>query len=237
MKRVFLIGASSVIANSIVKKLIEDGRTKEVIKISRNPKYENDKNYIYIKNYSFLGEVFSTFHSTNDDLIILAFGYLGITGFRENFPSSLEENNQKKVFDINFTQMRLALNYSTEFLKNKGGRILYLSSAAAYPVRPSNMPYGLSKKYIDSFINLQREYLREFKISILSVRIGFVDTPINKNRKKTPFSSTPDKVAKSITTALNKNKEIIYIPKILYFLTKFLIIFPKISNYFDKKFS
>ena len=90
--------------------------------------------------------------------------------------------------------MSAALNSSINYLKKSGGKIIYLSSAAAYPVRSSNIPYGLSKKYIDNLISKQRKYINKFNINVLSVRIGFVDTPLNQGRNKTLFPQLPNKL-------------------------------------------
>ena len=237
MKKIFLVGASSVIGNSITKMLLNNDKATKVINISRNPEFREYSNFDYIENYYNLDSLFNLYQPDENDIIILAFAYLGKTGFQNNFPVSLESNNQKKVFDVNFSQMSSALNFSINYLKKSGGKIIYLSSAAAYPVRSSNIPYGLSKKYIDNLISEQRKYINKFNIDVLSVRIGFVDTPINKGRSKTPFSSTPEQVALAVKSALKKNKKIIYVPKVLFLITKLLMMFPKLTNYLDQKYN
>lgn len=237
MKKIYLVGASSIIGNSIINNFQEKKIPTEVIYVTRNPDHANDSNYTYIDSYNNLGTILKRNKPQKDDTIILAFAYLGKTGFDNSFPASLESINQEKVFDINFVQMRNALEASINYLKKSGGTIIYLSSAAAYPVRDSNIPYGLSKKYIDNLISLHRKYLSQFNVKILSVRIGFVDTPINNGRRKTPFSSTPEKVASNIFASLKKDRNIVYVPKSLFLVTKLLIIFPKITNFIDKKYS
>lgn len=237
MKKVFSVGASSVIANSIINNLQENDNEVKIINLTRNPELKDNSNYIYVDDYNNLESYFKLYEPDRDDIIILAFAYLGKTGFENNFPASLEEHNQKNVFDINFSKMRAALNVSINYLKNSGGKIIYLSSAAAYPVRTSNIPYGLSKKYIDELISKQRKYLKKFDINVISVRIGFVDTPLNQGRKKTPFSSTPQQVAKAVINASHKNKSIVYVPKTLYLITKLLTMFPKFTYYLDQKYN
>ena len=57
----------------------------------------------------------------------MAFAYLGKIGFDDNTPQSLDIENQNKVFDINFMQMKEALNTSINFLKKKVARLyIYL---------------------------------------------------------------------------------------------------------------
>jgi short-subunit dehydrogenase len=223
MKKIFLVGASSVIGNSIINNLQKEDKEVKIINISRNSEFKNNSNFVYVENYNNLGSKFNTYEPDKDDIIILAFAYLGKTGFDNNFPVSIEEQNQKKVFEINFSQMSAALNVAVNYLKKNGGKIIYLSSAAAYPVRSSN-----TKK---------REYTNKFNIDILSVRIGFVDTPLNQGRKKTPFSSTPEQVAKAVIDGLGKNKTTVYVPKALFLVTKLLTMFPKFTNYLDQKYN
>lgn len=234
MDKIFLIGASSVIANTFVNDFIKTNESFKLVKITRNPKFKNDNNFHFVNNYEQINEVFSLYTPSKNDLIILAFAYLGKTGYDENLPISLEIENQNKVFEVNLKQMKTALNFSTNFLKNLGGTVIYFSSAAAYPVRNSNIPYGLSKRFIDEFIKKQRPYFKKTNIKVLSVRTGFVDTPLNKGRDKTPFSSTPEKVSKAIMAALRKNKKIVYVPGILSVITKIMTMLPRISNYLDK---
>jgi short-subunit dehydrogenase len=236
-RKIFLIGGTSVIGNALLNEFKINDNSYQLIKITRNPEYSNNKDYIYIENYTLIDKVFKNYKSSGEDIIVLAFAYLGKTGYEENISSSLDEKNQQKVFDINLFNMYSALNSSIRFLRDLGGSIIYLSSAAAYPVRKSNIPYGLSKKFIDELLYESRSSFEKFKIKTLSVRIGFVDTPLNKGRNKTPFSSTPLKVSKSIYKSFKKGNKILYHPKSIYFVGKALNFFPRLSTYLDRKFS
>lgn len=236
-KKIFLIGGTSVIGNALLNEFKNKDNSYQIIKITRNSKYINNKNYIYIENYTLIDKVFKNYKSSGEDIIILAFAYLGKTGYKENMSISLDENNQKMVFNINLFSMISALNSSIKFLSHLGGNIIYLSSAAAYPIRKSNIPYSLSKKFIDELLYQSSSSFEKFKIKTLSVRIGFVDTPLNKGRSKTPFSSTPLKVSRSIYKSFNKGNKVLYHPKSIYFVGKALSFFPKLNEYLDKKFS
>jgi hypothetical protein len=94
MKKVFLVGASSVIANSIINNLKDDDKATKIINISRNPELRNNSNYEYVENYNNLGSQFNIYEPDKDDIIILAFAYLGKIGFENNFPVSLDIQNQ-----------------------------------------------------------------------------------------------------------------------------------------------
>ena len=73
---------------------------------------------------------------------------------------------------------------------------------------------------------------KKFEINTLSVKIGFVDTPLNHGKTKTPFSTTPNRVADKVLISLEKKKDS-FCSGVLYIITRFLITFPKISNFLD----
>ena len=110
-----MIGASSVIANTLVDDFLKRNESFKLVKITRNPKFKNDINFHFVNNYEQINEVFSLYTPSKNDLIILAFAYLGKTGYEENLPISLDIDNQNKVFTINLKQMKTALNISTNF--------------------------------------------------------------------------------------------------------------------------
>ena len=122
-------------------------------------------------------------------------------------------------------------------MAKKGGTIIYLSSAAAYPPRASNLPYALSKKFIDEILKAQKNYFQLKNVNTLSVKIGFVDTPLNKGKKPTPFSSTPEEVAKLVLKAFDSKKSSAYIPKGIFLVTVILRILKPITKYLDRKYS
>ena len=235
--RLFLIGGSSILGNSIANSFLKQNLVTKVIKITRNEKLEKNNEFLYIDDYEKLDNILKEFEPTEGDIFLLAFAYLGSTGFSKNEYLSLEQSNQDKVFQINLFKMIKALNHSVEFLSKKGGTIIYLSSAAAYPPRGSNLPYALSKKFIDEILKAQKNYFQLKNVNTLSVKIGFVDTPLNKGKKPTPFSSTPEKVAKLVLKAFDSKKSSAYIPKGIFLVTVILRILKPITKYLDRKYS
>jgi len=235
--RLFLVGGSSILGNSIANNFLEENLISEVIKITRNEKLITNNEFLYVDDYIKIEDFLEEIEPNEGDIFLLAFAYLGNTGFSKREYLSLEQNNQKKVFHINLFKMIHVLNYSVKFLSKKGGSIIYLSSAAAYPPRSSNLPYSLSKKFIDEILKVQKEYFKLKNVTTMSVKIGFVDTPLNKGKKPTPFSSTPEQVSKLVVKAYVSNKSSVYIPKSIFIITVILRAFKPITKYLDKKYS
>lgn len=237
LSKFIFVGSSSEIGSEIVKKFFNEYTNYELIKVTRNDSFKDSKDFIYIKDYSYIDSVFSNINSTKNDIILLAFAYLGNTGYDNEIPKSLTLDNQKKVFKINLFDMITSFIYSINYLENKGGTLVFMSSAAAYPVRFSNFPYGFSKLVMDLLIKLLRPYLKSKKTNIVSVKIGFVPTPLNKGRKKTPFSTSKEVVSKAVIYGIKKNKKNVYVPRSIFFVSFVLKKSKRLSSFLDKKFN
>ena len=72
-----------------------------------------------------------------------------------------------------------------------------------------------------------RVELSSYNIKILTVRPGFVKTPMTDvNEFKMPFMISPEKAAKKIIEGIKKEKNIIEFPWPLVFLTKLIELPP-----------
>ena len=74
-------------------------------------------------------------------------------------------------------------------------------------------------------------------INFLSVKIGYVDTPLNHGRPKTPFSTTKEEVARKIFIAYEEEISSIFVPKSLSLVTKILEVLKPLTHYLDKKYT
>ncbi|HVO33307.1 MAG TPA: SDR family NAD(P)-dependent oxidoreductase, partial [Elusimicrobiota bacterium] len=75
-----------------------------------------------------------------------------------------------------------------------------------------NYVYGASKAGLDAFLSGLRARLAASRVQVLTVKPGFVDTPMTHNIKKNMLFSSPDTVARSIVRAIEKRKSIVYVP-------------------------
>jgi short-subunit dehydrogenase len=105
---------------------------------------------------------------------------------------------------------------------NNGGKIIVLSSTAAFPVLKSNFLYGLAKLGLDMYSRYLQSSFVQSQVDITIVRSGFVATKLNQGRRPTPFSRSSAEVAELIVK--NLDKSIIWTPPIFrtisYLLTK-----------------
>jgi short-subunit dehydrogenase len=143
------------------------------------------------------------------ELGVLVFGYLGDQRRAQEDRAELE-----RILHINFTQAALALSYLANYLVKRGepGGLIALSSVAGDRGRQSNYCYGAAKGGLSLFLQGLRNRLAPTPVHVLTVKPGFVDTPMTRGMEGLFLVASPEKVAGDIAKAYKKRKEILYTP-------------------------
>lgn len=98
-------------------------------------------------------------------------------------------------------------------MESKGrGLIVGVSSVAGDRGRQSNYLYGSSKAGLTTYLEGLRNRLAHCGVHVLTVKPGFVDTPMTQNMKKGLLFAKPDTVATGIIRAARKRKDTVYLP-------------------------
>jgi len=113
------------------------------------------------------------------DLLINNAGF-GISGATEF--TSLED--AKRLFDVNFFGGFLCAKYAVPLMREKGGRIINISSAAAIFSIPFQSFYSASKAAVNSLSMALRNELKDFGISVTALMPGDVKTGFTAAREK-----------------------------------------------------
>ena len=79
---------------------------------------------------------------------------------------------------------------------------------------------------VTTFLSGLRQRLSNKNISIITIKLGMVDTPMTKNFKKNFLWSKPDFVAKKIVVSIKNNYEEVYIPKFWWYIISFIKLLP-----------
>jgi short-subunit dehydrogenase len=157
------------------------------------------------------------------DLAILNSG-VGDVSPADNFNSSTAKN----IFDVNV----LGIIYCFEallpdFIKNKKGVIVGVSSLADGRGFAKNGVYCASKAAVSTFLESMRVELKKFNIKVITVKPGFVKTPMTaQNSFVMPFLMNADKAAEIIISGIKNEKHIIQFPLPTVLSIKFLKILP-----------
>ena len=98
------------------------------------------------------------------------------------------------------------------FEKQGYGSIAVISSVAGERGRQSNYVYGTAKGAVSLFLQGLRNRLHSKGVHVLTVKPGFVDTPMTEHLPKNPLFAQPEDIAKGIYRAITRKKDIVYLP-------------------------
>lgn len=92
------------------------------------------------------------------------------------------------------------------------GCIAVIASVAGDRGRASNYLYGAAKAAVITFLSGLRQRLHRQGVNVLTIKPGFVDTPMTRNFEKGLLWAQPEAVARGIVKAIDKRKAVIYLP-------------------------
>lgn len=124
-----------------------------------------------------------------------------------------------------------------DFTPMKNGVIVGVSSIADVRGFPKSGIYGASKAAVSTFLESIRNELKSKNIKVVTVRPGFIITPMTAPNKFTmPFLMDVEKAVKIIISGIEKEKKVIEFPLGTVLSGRFLKILPNfIFDYFASK--
>ena len=139
-------------------------------------------------------------------------GVVMVSGFQED--QKLAESDwaaSKRSIDVNFTGAISVLNRFANRLEGQGrGFIVGISSVAGDRGRQSNYLYGAAKAGFTAYLEGLRNRLFHVGVHVLTVKPGFVVTKATYG--EVPFAADPKDVGRAIVRALEKRRNVIYVP-------------------------
>ncbi|MEM9315635.1 MAG: SDR family oxidoreductase [Pseudomonadota bacterium] len=144
----------------------------------------------------------------NLDLVLIAYGTLPD---QAECQSSTEST--RKEFETNALSAILLLTYVADSFEKQGkGTIAVITSVAGDRGRQSNYVYGAAKGALSLFLQGLRNRLHESGVTVATIKPGFVDTPMTAEFAKGPLWASPDKVARTVVSGLDRGANVIYAP-------------------------
>jgi decaprenylphospho-beta-D-erythro-pentofuranosid-2-ulose 2-reductase len=222
MKNILIIGATSAIAQEVAKiyaaqkhNFILWGRNQEMLQIiSQDLKVRGAFGVeLIIHDLNDLNDHASqvdTIWSQHKkiDVVLIAHGVLGD-------PRKAEVNQQEflHLIQSNFISHASLLTFiGPKMRQQKEGALVVLSSVAGERGKQSNYVYGSAKAATTIFTDGLRNRLNGSGVQVITVKLGPVDTPMTKDHKKSPLFGNAPAVAQGIVRAVEKKKDIVYLP-------------------------
>ena len=220
--KILILGATSAIAQETAKCFARDGA--ELFLVGRSAEkleaVQNDLKVRGAKRAETFGldlsdldrhqEMIQAAIETLDglDMALVAHGTLGDQRLsQESVAKTLEEftTNCTSVISL----LTLLANY---FEPHRRGCIAVISSVAGDRGRRSNYVYGASKGALTIFLQGLRSRLAKSGVAVVTIKPGFVDTPMTASLKKGLLFASPHRVGEGIYNAMKKGKEVVYLP-------------------------
>ncbi|MBI5926248.1 MAG: SDR family oxidoreductase [Aquabacterium sp.] len=135
----------------------------------------------------------------------------------------------------NGTSVVALMSIAGEQLAAQGrGAIAVISSVAGDRGRQSNYVYGSAKALVSAFASGLRQRLAKNGVHVVTIKPGFVDTPMTAHLKKGALWAKPDQVARDISQAIDKGRAVVYTPGFWRFIMLIIkhipeFVFVKIS--------
>lgn len=234
MKKVVIFGATSAIAIEITKQLLlkdcdlvlaarDNNRLASLVQ-DLKIRFHRDIFHFNIdaNDYDMHKEFFDFAHSSlgEIDTLIIAHGTL---------PDQEEIQNDftaiRKEFETNTLSIISILTFFIDYFIGKGsGNIAVISSVAGDRARQSNYIYGTSKGSISLYLQGLRNRLYKNNINVLTIKPGFVNTPMTADIPKNALFAEPEAIAIGIIKAIEKKKDVVYLP----FFWKYIMLIIKL---------
>lgn len=223
MSKVLIIGATSAIAQATARimaargdALILVGRSEEKLKAVADDLLVRGAERVDFtamdanetgKHEPLIGTVYEMLGGL--DTVLIAHGVLP-----EQEACQKDFDQAAQSLHTNFMSVVSLLTPIANRLEEQNhGCIAVISSVAGDRGRQSNYVYGTAKAAVSTFLSGLRNRLSKSGVAVVDIRPGFVDTPMTAEFEKKGFLwAQPEAIAKGIIRAIDKKKDIVYLP-------------------------
>ncbi|GAC1366036.1 MAG: SDR family oxidoreductase [Ktedonobacteraceae bacterium] len=140
------------------------------------------------------------------DVLLIAHGTLG-----DQQKCQLSVAETMRELHTNALSVISLLTIAANYVERRG-TIAVISSVAGDRGRKSNYVYGTAKAAVTTFLQGLRNRLAASGVTVLTIKPGFVATPMTAGLKQGPLFASSATVGKGIYTAIQKRRDVVYLP-------------------------
>ncbi|MFP3873095.1 MAG: SDR family oxidoreductase [Thiohalophilus sp.] len=164
------------------------------------------------------------------DIVVIAYGTLGDQQAGEQDFALAQQELQTNCLSV----LSLLTLVANRFEAQQSGTLAVISSVAGDRGRQSNYIYGTAKGALTIFLQGLRNRLHKAGVQVLTIKPGFVDTPMTRDFPKGLLWVKPEVVADGIVHAVDKRKDVVYLP---FFWRYIMLIIKLIPEFIFKRLS
>lgn len=222
MRKILIIGATSAIAEACARLWAQRG--DHIFLAARNgPQLQSIADDLKTRGASRVGQwVFdATQFDQHSALIAEATQTLGGLDTVLIAHGTLSDQNRAQT-DMPYALSEICTNGTSavslmalaaqQFESQGQGTIAVISSVAGDRGRQSNYVYGSAKALVTAFASGLRQRMAKHGVNVITVKPGFVDTPMTAHLPKGALWAKPDQVARDISAAIDKGQRVVYTP-------------------------
>lgn len=156
------------------------------------------------------------------DIALIAYGTLS-----DQAASEADAATTLRELNTNFLSVAsLLTELANRLERQRHGTLAVISSVAGDRGRPSNYVYGSAKGGLSLFLEGLRGRLFRSGVKVLTIKPGFVDTPMTADIKKNPLFASPEQVATDIVRAIDRGRDTLYTPFFWAFIMAIIRLIP-----------
>jgi short-subunit dehydrogenase len=240
--RVLVLGATSAIASGVMRPLAEQGA--HFYLVARNPEklhavasdlLTRGASAVFMQamdlddtaaHGALLAEAVKRLETI--DLALLAHGVLGDQEKAQSDYAATEA-----ILRTNFLSAVSLITWLANYFEStRQGTLAVISSVAGDRGRKSNYIYGTSKGALNIFLDGVRNRIDRSGVHVLTIKPGFVATPMTAHLPHTALFAHPSAVGRGILKAIEKRKDVAYVPPIWAWI---MLIIRSVPNSIFKK--
>lgn len=237
MRHILIIGATSAIAEATARHFAQDG--DRLFLVARNPERLSAV-AADLKNRG-ASQVEALVLDANDtgqhaalvaqadaaleglDTVLIAHGTLSDQNACEaSYETALAELQTNCLSVIS-----LLTHIANLFEKQRNGKIAVISSVAGDRGRQSNYVYGTAKAAVTIFLQGLRGRLHRSGVNVITIKPGFVDTPMTAGFQKGPLWASSEQIGRGIYRAIVRRKGTVYLPSFWIIIMTIIKVIPE----------
>lgn len=162
------------------------------------------------------------------DLALLAHGVLG-----DQAAAEADYATAEAILHTNFlSPVSLVTWLANYFQARRSGVLAVISSVAGDRGRKSNYVYGASKGALNVFLDGVRNRIDRDGVHVMTIKPGFVATPMTAHIPQNALFASPEQVAKGIIAAVERRQDVVYVP---WFWAAIMFLIRSVPGRFFKK--
>jgi short-subunit dehydrogenase len=142
------------------------------------------------------------------DMVLIAYGSLSDQAASE---ASVARTMDEWMTNCTSVIALLTL-LANQFERQRHGTIAVMSSVAGDRGRKSLYVYGAAKAALDTFLEGLRSRLSAAGVAVVTVKPGFVDTPMTAHLPKNFLFASPERIARDVHRAMTRGAAVVYTP-------------------------